>query len=477
MTDPLFEFDIRRFPPIRGACVVGGSVRDVLAGRPCRDWDLVVLNDAEGFSRKLARTFPGQTGKIARISKPGFEVFRVWSKGVSYDVSEAKGGSIAHDLAQRDFTVNAMAWLPDEKKLIDPLGGRDDLKARVLRMASDRAFKDDPVRLARAFRISGELGLSIEPETRRSISRHAALIRASAPERVREELLMTLSVPDAAPLIERMADAGLLFEIFPELSPLRGCLQNRHHRFDVWGHTLAAFGALDAILKNPGDFFPGREADIQEYFKKGRPALLKCAMLLHDTGKPASRSVDEKGGAHFYGHEKKGARMARAALVRLRFSNRRIDWAAGLIRDHLKPLFLFIHSLRSRRPGGLSAKSKNRFFLKAGASSPALLIHASADILGKGPGRDEKNRAFVAFAGEMMAEYFDGFVPKSARPPLLTGHDLIREFNLAPSPVLGEILSMIHEKRLSAPLSRDQALEMAARFLKDREKGPGKKGP
>jgi poly(A) polymerase len=469
MTQPII--DIRHFPPGHGAHIVGGSVRDFLADRPCRDWDVVVLNDAEGFSRGLAQKLPGQPGKIARIPKPGFEVFRVWSGDVSYDVSAAKGGSIGHDLGQRDFTVNAMAWSPDEKRLIDPLGGQKDLKARVLRMVSDRVFKDDPVRLARAFRISGEMGLYIEPETRRAISRNASLVRGSAPERVREELLMMFSLPDAAPLLGSMADAGLLFEIFPELSPLKGCLQNRHHRFDVWGHTLSACEWLDAILKNPGEFFPGRENDIRGYFEKGRPALLKCAMLLHDLGKPATRFVDEKGDAHFYGHEKNGARMARAALSRLRFSNRQIDWAAGLIRDHLRPLFLFIHSRESRRrPGGLLAKRKNRFFLKVGDASPALLIHTAADILGKGPGRDEKNRAFLEFAGEMMAEYFDGFVPKSARPPLLTGNDLIREFNLEPSPILGEILSLIHEEGLLAPLSRGRALALAARFLKDRGK-------
>ena len=472
----MIHFDIGSLKSMKGAFIVGGSIRDMIAGRACRDYDLAVVKEPERFARKLASKM---SGKLVKLGKPGFEIFRVVSRGISFDISLLKGGSIEKDLMQRDFTLNAMALSLDGQRLIDPAGGRDDIRSKIVRKVSDHAFADDPLRMARAFRIAGELDFSIEPNTLAAISRQAPLIRRSAGERVRDEFSLILALPKSFPIVVSMAQTRLLFEIFPELLPLEGCAQNHHHRMDVFYHTMSAFSRMEAILNDPEKFFPGLGETLNLHLGKGTNLkqtapfnaraidILKWSILLHDIGKPRTRTAGKNGAIHFYGHESKGFEMAQKTGDRLKFSNRARRAVSGMIKNHLAPLFLFISETdaKSSKSDDASRRLRRRFFLKHGHVAPALILHSTADILSKSPVNDTENDAFLRFARRLMEEGLHEFLPKIDRPSILTGKDLMAEFGLPPSPLIGKTLAFIHERHLSEDIHRPEALELAARFI------------
>ena len=462
----MIDFSKKYLAGIKGAYIVGGSVRDIMKGRLCRDYDIVAMKNPGSLAREIAVRI---SGKATKIEKPGATLFRVVSKDVSCDISPPKGRTIEEDLLQRDFTINAMAYSPNGQRLIDPAKGYSDLKAETVRKVSDQALKKDPLRLVRAFRIAGELSFGIEPDTLKAIRENASLICQSAGERTQKELFMILALPESHATLRLMADARLLFEIFPELLYLKGCRQNNHHSFDVFEHTMKALESLENILENFDFFFPAHCDRLEKHFSKTR-AILKCSVLLHDIGKPRARFMDKKGDIHFYGHELGGADMAKKICGRLKFSVRQTIYLSNIIKNHLKPLSLFISESAKK----LTKKGRARFFVKNKKTTPDLIIHSMSDIFGKSDSESKRDEKFSAFSRDLIREYFDEFIPKNALPPLLTGHDLINEFALPPSPLFAEILEFVRWKRLSENLDRAGALELARGLIKKRS--DGKKG-
>ncbi|MBW2411946.1 MAG: CCA tRNA nucleotidyltransferase, partial [Deltaproteobacteria bacterium] len=171
------------FPKIRGAYLVGGSIRDHLLGKVPVDYDLAVMQDPLEFGRRIASQMPGH---LVEIGKPGQMIVRLISGEMSVDISVIEGKTISEDLQRRDFSINAMAYELASGKFIDEVGGQQDLERKVIRMLSPRAFVNDPVRLLRAFRLAAGLEFSIEPATLAAIAQHAGLIRTSARERIKD---------------------------------------------------------------------------------------------------------------------------------------------------------------------------------------------------------------------------------------------------------------------------------------------------
>ncbi len=143
------------FPTCEGAYLVGGCVRDLLLGRPPDDYDVAVLGDSQAYAQTLAAA---AGGRIVEIGKPAFRLWRVIAPGGIIDVTAAAGATIAEDLRHRDFTINAMALDITTGAIIDVTGGRQDLTAETIRMVSAAAFRNDPVRLIRAFRLQARFG-------------------------------------------------------------------------------------------------------------------------------------------------------------------------------------------------------------------------------------------------------------------------------------------------------------------------------
>ena len=443
-------------PKLNGAYIVGGSIRDLLLGHPPADYDLAVLGRPEAFAAEIASVI---SGRIVKLGSPGETLYRIVSPGMMVDISQAKGDCIETDLGQRDFTINAMAYDLSQDRVIDPFGGMADLSGKTIRMVSNRVFHNDPIRLLRAYRLAAVLDFGIDPETEQTVKRDASRIRETAPERIRYELIRLFGTPNAFSHVSRMMKNGLLFSIIPEFSDLNGCLQNTHHHLDVLSHTLEAFSHLEHMLNGIENVFPDHVERLKKTLPRDRYALLKCAILLHDIEKPSVKTPDTEGRAHFYRHEKKGAETAEAICRRLRFSNHETAFLSTVILHHLRPLFLFQNHLKNR----LTHRAITRFFMAAKDITPAVLLHAVADIRGK---KGSGQRPFREFIKDLMDRYYSQFQPKQALPPLITGRDLIHRFGLTPSPQFKDILSRIQEARLSGRIStRKEALARVEKLL------------
>ena len=328
--DPALHRIIEALGPDAQLAVVGGTVRDRLLGRDGGDWDLATaLLPGAVLERARAagvRAIPTglQHGTVTLMEGgAAFEITTFRGDGDYLDgrrpESVTLGVSLEEDLARRDFTINAMALpaaamaLPDWRdRLVDPHGGRRDLEARLIRAVGDplQRFQEDGLRCLRACRFQAQLGFAIDPATLAAIPRRLEVAAKVAVERVFVELTKLLQGAGPERGLATLESTGLLDLWLPELRPMVGCLQNRHHRYPVWEHVL------EVTRRTPP------EAD------------LRWAALLHDAGKPASRTVDAKGETHFYGHEALSVTLAGAILTRLRASHALIRQVTALVRHH-----------------------------------------------------------------------------------------------------------------------------------------------
>lgn len=442
------------------AYMVGGAVRDLLMQRQPTDVDIVVDGDAGVFAKTLAERL---RASVAAIGKAGFVTHRIASRDMLIDITSLAGHTLENDLRRRDFTINAMAYDLGRHQLIDILGGRQDITARRIRMVSEQAFADDPLRLLRAFRLAAVLDFDIAPETFEVITRHSHRIDRPAGERLRTELLRLMSCPASVVQIRGMSESGLLVRLIPELGPLRGCGQNIHHDFDVYDHTLKAYAGTEDCLRDAGSIC----AALAKRYR--RPpvhrwsiAILKYAVLLHDIGKPPTRRVDGRGTVRFHGHARQSAEMAESVHDRLRLSRTEREQARRIIANHGRPMNL----LSAHRGASLSRKGINRFFRDCAPWTPEVLVHALGDALGKKARPDADMNVTRHFIRDLLCDYFDRFRPLAARPSLVEGRDLMARFALRPSARIGEVLAAVEEERLAGRIAtRDEALAYAAEYL------------
>lgn len=453
-------FDPGIIPSNSAAHIVGGTVRDLLIGQKPVDYDIGVSGNPEEFAGKIARE---TGGRLVLMGKPGKSVYRVVTPTLVFDITVFRGATIESDLKWRDFTINAMGYDLSTGRLVDPLNGQRELANKQVRLVSESAFRDDPVRLLRAYRMAASLGFTIAAETGLLIKRDAALIQQVAGERIRDELFKILGTSNSHRHLMDMRDSGLLFSVLPELTPLCGCEQNRHHSHDVFTHTMAAYAALEKLMADPSSMLPASISPDTAAFDVRATRLLKLALLLHDISKPACQSRDETGHLHFHGHEAAGAEAAGIICERLRFSVKERLFVSTIIFLHSRPLHLY----HLNQKGALTPKAVTRFFLAGGDKTPYLLLHAAADMLGKGAAAGNP-ASFIHFLGTLFERYFSNYMVKRTAPPLLTGSDLIRVFGLKPSPRFKDILQRIEEARLSEDrIDRETALALVEQFLNE----------
>ena len=445
-------------PKAKGAYIVGGSIRDLILGRIPTDYDIAVILFPEKYASDLASCV---NGHVVEIGKQNQMIYRVVSENSTFDISAIEGKTIEDDLVKRDFTVNAIGYDLSSGKIIDLFGGINDLSINKIRMVSKEIFKKDSVRLIRAYRIAAMLDFEIESETAHAIVNNVKLITKAAGERIKAELFKILSCSKSYIYIHQMYETGLLFEIFPELTALQGCKQNKRHAYNVLDHSLTAFSQLEMLLNekifNTGAIsFPIPDMD------KKRSALLKYSILLHDIGKPSALTVGDDENIHFFGHEIIGAEMAKQISKRLKLSNNEADYIDFIIRNHIAALHLYNSGIKNP----LSNKSLTRFFIKCGDMTPDILLHTIADIKGKG-NEDKRNEDFVSFASYLLNEFFSGYNVKKTGPRLITGNDLIEEFGLSPSPLFKRILSVVEESRISNDIkNREEAFSLVKELIK-----------
>ncbi|MBW2605835.1 MAG: CCA tRNA nucleotidyltransferase [Deltaproteobacteria bacterium] len=455
----MIQFNKNILPRLKGTYIIGGSIRDLLLGRPPADYDIAVTGNPEQFAKNLIAK---SDGHLVRLGKPGRMTIRVISGDTIFDITSLNGTSIEDDLNQRDFTINAIAYDLYSEGIIDCIGGLQDLADKKVRMVSKEIFKKDPVRLIRAYRIGACLNFEIEAKTAKAIKSNTKLLKTIPGERIRVELFTMLGTSTSYLYLSQMAISGLLTAIFPDLDRLTGCFQNHYHHFDGFEHTMRAYDHLETILNDPGKILPDTSTNIHQYIDKNRPALIKCAILLHDIGKPLTKTLDGSGKCHFYGHARRSADMAQNIGQRLRFSNHERRFIDVIIRNHMKPLSLFTAYEKKT----LTHKGVTRFYKKCGEHTPALLLAAIADTMAKQNKINQRNRALTSFLKKMIFEYFYSYQPLSDEPPLITGHDLIHVFGLTPSPLFRKVLDLVDDAKLTKTIkNRSEALELVKDVL------------
>jgi len=457
--------------------VVGGFVRDALLGRATADIDIAVAADALEIAPKVATALGGKYVLLDKVNRVGRVI--LVDEGVSstrgqweLDFSTFKG-NIKHDLARRDFTIDAMAvdllkieGDHTEVQLIDPFNGWDDLHQGVVRTVTETAFESDAARLLRAVRLAAELGFSISQETESLIQRHAYLIAGVAGERVREELLRLLAIPQAQ-LLPYLDELGLLTAIIPELAETKGVKQPKEHFWDVFDHSLKTVVAVDFLLRQgeweyaseevlaavPWSAVLAQHFDLEVSSGSTRRLLLKLAALLHDITKPQTKAVEASGRVRFLGHAKEGAAIAVNILERLRFSAKEIKLVEIMVRHHLRPMQMSQEKLPSRR-------AIYRYFRDTGEAGIDILFLSLADHLAtRGPHLSLTGwQEHVDIVNYVLAQRFQE--ESLVTPPkLIDGHDLINVFGMSPGPKIGKLLEAVREAQASGELAtRDEAL-------------------
>jgi tRNA nucleotidyltransferase/poly(A) polymerase len=424
--------------------VVGGAVRDHLLGREVRDIDLM-CPEPEDLARRLQAVH--DVARVPFLKKPGAPCIRVVNRRDTEDFIDLvpiHGGSLEQDLTRRDFTINAMAMrvMPGgvAGEVVDPLGGRGDLERGVIRAAGPRAFLEDPLRVVRASRFSAELSFQIDPQTIGLMRGAGARLAGVAAERVTRELFLTLRTPASAPRIRVLDDVGALEAVLPEIGPMRGCPQNAYHHLDVWGHTLEALEHLERLLVAAGEHFGAAAGALGHYLEGGsRLSVLKLAVLLHDAGKPPSRSATPpEGGATFHGHDAAGAAMAAAAGRRLKLAARDRETLELLVRHHMH--------LFDLTGAAVGAKTLTRWFRRHGEKMTAMVLLYMADTLAtRGPALGEAERErLLSWGRGAVVSYYGAIKARLDRKPLITGRDLAA-MGMTPGPAMGQVLRAVRE--------------------------------
>ena len=465
---------------------VGGFVRDWLLGKRTKDVDIAVGGNALDIANEVARNFGGkfvlldEANGIARV---------IMSQGHwCFDFSSFSG-NIETDLARRDFTIDAMAvelgQLKENLQLkpIDPFQGRKDLENSIIRAVSEQVFVTDPVRLLRAVRLAAELDFTIESNTENLIRGYARSVTEVAAERVREELLKLLNLPRTAFYLHYLDKLGLLLALIPELTQSKGVEQPVEHFWDVFEHSLQTVAAIEFLIRENFWEYGNEEilttapwsGAIEEHLSQevsggsNHRSLLKLGGLLHDIAKPETKSLDDTGRARFLGHTKKGAAVAASILERLRFSRREIDLVEKLVYHHLRPAQMSNEGLPTQR-------AIYRYFRDTGDAGIDILFLALADSLAsRGPlihmETWKRNCQLVNYILSQQEKQENRVKPVK----LVDGHDLIHNFGLAPGPLLGRLLAIVHEAQASGEVTtKEEALALVQRELPSPAKRSGR---
>lgn len=450
--------------------LVGGALRDKITGRKKEspDFDFCLKKGAINFARALAKKL--KAGFVILDSERG--VSRVVKKeaGTVYtlDFTDFRGATLNDDLLHRDFTINSLALgLEDifnqkilSPNVIDPYNGGRDLNKKIIKMNHPAIFKEDPLRILRAFSLACIFGFKIEENTLKAAKREKSKLQGVSGERLRDELFKVFGGAKTYDYLKKMDELGILEVIFPEIKKMRGIGQGAYHHLDVWQHTLETVKQLEEI------YLELKDKDIQAYLneelssERKRYALLKFGAFLHDIGKPAAlRHI--KGKTIFHGHERMGLNLTGEIIKRIKLSNDEAKALFKIVLWHLRPGYL----ADSENP---SERAKFRYFRDTGREALEILLLSLADQRAtKGPLTTNAARLqHERVVARLIREYLRKSKEKK-KPRLVNGDDIMRKFKLKPSVLIGKVLAQIEELQAIGKISsKQEALKLAAKLIK-----------
>ena len=404
------------------AYAVGGCVRDSILGRVPGDWDITTSAMPEETKALFQKTFDTgiEHGTVTvLLDGEGYEVTTYRIDGEYEDSRHPKEVTftrcLEEDLLRRDFTINAMAY-NHKDGLVDLFGGIEDIKRKVIRCVGDaRArFSEDALRILRGIRFAAQLGFEIEEDTRAGMKELASTLKNISAERIQVELVKTLISPN--PILLRDAyELGITKQFLPEFDQMMETAQeNPHHKYNVGEHILCALENIRA------------------------DKVLRLTMLLHDTGKPSAKTVDENGVVHFYKHAVESEKITKTVLRRLKFDNDTLSKTSKLV---------FYHDYR------MPATDRNvrRAINKIGEDLfPYYLEVCRADILAQSEYEREEKLIHLNNIETIYREVVEKGQCVSLKTLAVSGKDLIQA-GMKPGKELGEKLGEFLELVLDHP--------------------------
>jgi poly(A) polymerase len=423
--------------------LVGGSVRDLLLGRPSPDLDLTtdarpevvrdLLKDWADAWWEVGIAF-GTVGArkgehVVEITTYRDEVYRDDSRKpeVSY------GDTLEGDLRRRDFTVNAMAVVLPSSTFEDPYGGLADLADGLLRTPGrpEDSFSDDPLRMMRAARFSSQLGLRVDPAVVAAMTAMAGRISIVSAERVRDELTKLLLSPAPRPGLGLLVATGLADQVLPELPALALEIDEHHRHKDVYEHTLTVLEQAIALEPDAPDL------------------VLRLAALMHDVGKPKTRRFEPGGGVSFHHHEVVGAKLTRARLRALRFPKDVVEDVSRLVELHLR-----FHGYGT---GAWTDSAVRRYVTDAGPLLDRLHLLTRSDSTTRNRRKAEQLRRTYDDLEQRIDRLREQEELESIRPDL-DGNAIMAILGVPPGPLVGKAWQHLKEVRLEqGPLSPEDA--------------------
>ena len=406
------------------AYLVGGCVRDLLLGLAPQDYDIATSARPNEVLSLFPETVPvgAQFGVVLVVVRPqGEKPIHVEVATFRSDIGYSDGrhpdavrysGTAKEDVQRRDFTINGLLLDPAKNDVLDYVGGRSDLKHRIIRTIGDprQRFDEDKLRMMRAVRFAARLGYAIETNTMAAIRELAREIHQVSRERIRDELDKMLTEGRARPCFELLDETGLLIELLPEVSAMKGVDQppQYHPEGDVWTHTLLLLEGL----------------------QKGCSKSFAWGVLLHDVGKPPTFRVAPDR-IRFDSHADVGTRMAEEICRRLRFSNEITEQVSALVANHMR-----FGDARKMKESTLKR------FMRLPRFEEHLELHR-LDCLAS-----HRDLSVFSFMREKLASTPE----EEIRPaPLLTGRDLI-ENGWKPGPRFRTVLQAVEDAQLEGIL-------------------------
>jgi poly(A) polymerase len=443
------------------AYVIGGYVRDYLIKRDHteKDIDIVVLGSGIDIARKVAKRIkPGI--KVSLFKNFGTAMFRlddyeiefVGARKESYQRGSRKpfveNGSLKDDQERRDFTINALAISLNKETygdFLDPFGGIDDLKNKIIRtpLDPDKTFSDDPLRMMRAIRFACQLNFKIEEITFNSIVKNSARISIVSSERITTELNKIIMCDQPSRGFLLLEKAGLLSIIFPELDNLKGVdeKEGKAHK-DNFHHSVKV---LDNISKHTDNIW------------------LRWAALLHDIAKPVTKKYSPEAGWSFHGHEYIGSKMIPDIFRKLKLPlNEKVRYVQKMVDLHLRPIALTQEKV--------SDSAIRRLLFEAGDDIDDLMLLCEADITSKNKAKKTLHLENFSYVRKFLKEIEEKDAIRNFQPPV-DGSEIIRTFGIKPGREVGIIKNTIREAILDGIIPNEP--EAARRLMLDKGKEIG----
>lgn len=438
--------------------VVGGYVRDLFLNRPNKDIDILVVGGGIDFAKQISMRLEGRP-KVsifknygtAMIRMPELELEFVGARKESYRRDSRKpiveNGSLADDLARRDFTINAMAIqiYPNYGQLVDQFNGLADLEAQrlVTPLEPNITFSDDPLRMMRAIRFATQLQFQIDPTTLHAIKSNAERIHIVSAERITDELNKIILAAKPSIGFRLLFNTGLLRLIFPEMADLQGVkTQNGMSHKDNFYHTLKV---LDNIATETTDLW------------------LRWSAILHDIAKPPTQRFEPEVGWTFHGHEEMGARIVPKIFRRLKLpmheEMRRIQ---KLVRLHLRPIALTKKTVTD--------SAVRRLIFEAGEDVDALMTLCRADITSKNEAKVRRYLQNFRILEEKLQQVVEADRIRMWQPPI-SGDEIMNYFGIRAGREVGIIKNAIKDAILEGVIENNH--EQASKLMHEKGKSLG----